>query len=156
MSDLCNLNIEEFEKFNFNGLVCPCRILNVYDGDTCTAGINWNNKYIQLRLRLKGINSPEIKPSKKLANRDEIIKQAYLAKSKMIEYCTDVIPNNCQSKADCEEIMKKNTKILYVKMYNFDAFNRVVSELYLDQDFKISINKLMIDGGYAVKFTKYK
>ena len=67
--DLCNLNIEEFEKFNFNGLVCPCRILNVYDGDTCTAGINWNNKYIQLRLRLKGINSPEIKPSKKLANR---------------------------------------------------------------------------------------
>ena len=41
-------------------------------------------------------------------------------------------------------------------MYNFDAFNRVVSELYLDQDFKISINKLMIDGGYAVKFTKYK
>lgn len=156
MTDLCELNLEDFEKFDFNGISCPCRIINIYDGDTCTAGIKWNNRYIRLKLRLKGINSPEIKPSKKLKNRDEIIKNAYLAKHKMIEYCTDISPTNCQCKTECDEIMKKNKKILYVKMYNFDAFNRVVSELYLDQDFKNSVNKLMIEGGYAAQFDKYK
>ena len=154
--DLVDLKLEDFKKFDFNGTCCPCKIIDIYDGDTCIAGIKWNNQYIQIRLRLKGINSAEMKPPKNIENRDSIIENAYLAKKKLIEYCTEESPENCKSKKECEEIMKKNKKIIYVKMYHFDTFGRVISELYLDPEYNQSINKLMVDNGYAIKFDKYE
>jgi hypothetical protein len=155
MVNLIDIEQKDFEKFDFNGICCPCKIINIYDGDTCTGGIEWNNKYIQLRFRLKGINSAEIRPPKNAINRDKIIENAYLAKKKLFEYCTDKIPDNCRLKKECDKITKVNKKIIYVKMYNFDAFGRVVSELYLDPEYKYSINELMVDSGNAVKFNKY-
>lgn len=156
MTNLVNLKLEDFEKFDFNGICCPCKILHIYDGDTTIIGINWNNRYIKLRLRLKGINSAEIKPKKNIKNRDSIIETAYLAKKKLIEYCTNRCPENCKSKEECEDIMKNNTKILHVKLYHFDNFGRVIGELYLDSEYKDCINTLMVDNGYAMKFSKYK
>lgn len=156
MTTLTDAKIEDFIKFEFNGLHGQCRILDVYDGDTCTAGIVLNDKFVQVRLRLKGINSPEIKPKKIIENRDEIIDNAYKAKQKLIELCTNITPNDCKSKKECQEIMIKNKKIVYIKMYEFDVFGRVISELFLDSEYKHCINTMMIEGNFAIKFEKYE
>lgn len=156
ISELSDLKSEKFSKFDFNGVCCPCRVIDIYDGDTCNVGIKWDDKYIQLRLRLKGINTAEIKPKKNIENRDRVIEDAYFAKKKLIEFCTDICPKDCKSKKECVEIMEKNKKILYVKMYHFDVFGRVVSELYLDSEYKQCVNTKMVDEGYAIKFDKYE
>jgi endonuclease YncB( thermonuclease family) len=58
-----------------------CKVLSVYDGDTITIAIKLDKHYFQRRVRMYGYESPEMKPLKKLKNRDEIIKNAKIAKN---------------------------------------------------------------------------
>ena len=158
MVDLVDLKLEDFQKYTFSGICCPCRIIDIYDGDTCDIGIKLDNRYIQIRLRLKDINCAELKPKHDIRDRDHVIEKAYLAKTKLIEYCTStsipISPENCKSRLECHEIMEKNRKILYTKLYDFDSFGRVIAELFLDHEYKQSVNQLMIDNGYAVRYVR--
>ena len=58
-------------------------VIKVYDGDTITIAskLPYNDSPLyRLSVRLNGIDTPEMKPSKNLPNREEHIKKAHEAK----------------------------------------------------------------------------
>ncbi len=64
----CKDELSRLEKtvdFSFTGLVCRAKVVEVYDGDTIRIRFRWGKEYPQFRVRLLGIDTPEIKPKKK-------------------------------------------------------------------------------------------
>ena len=60
-----------FEKNTF----LPCKIVHVYDGDTCTGILEKHANFYKFKIRLYGINAPEIRPLKSLPHRDAVIQE---------------------------------------------------------------------------------
>ncbi len=139
-----NLNLLEI-KGNF-------LVKSVYDGDTVTLELPINLSVFnyesidtinlqsinnpdnsiclyEIRVRLLGIDTPEMKPSKNLPNREEHIKKAIEAK----EFLSSQILN----------------KIITVKFKQNDKYGRPLVELF-NQD--ININNLMVEKGYAKSY----
>jgi endonuclease YncB( thermonuclease family) len=132
----CELNKcdKKTSKFSLDGLVKLCKIVDVYDGDTCRAVFRHNGEICKWNIRMNGYDSPEMRPSKKLENRDEIKKKAIAAKN----YLKSLIMNEKQ--------------FVYLKCGKFDKYGRLLGTLFVLQSDTISVNDTMIKNNYAYEY----
>lgn len=126
------------DKFTLEGEYKKALVVDVYDGDTITVVFKHFDSINSWKVRLLGINSPELRPSLALSNRDEIITAAKASRN----YLSGLILN----------------KIVYIHCGKFDSFGRILAYIYLSdtelvmQDTTNSVNKKMLVGGYAVEY----
>ena len=75
---LTNIDISNIKARTFAGQRRLAKVVDVYDGDTITivCKLDKTETYRRYKLRLAGIDAPEKKPSKTIANRDLHIKAA--------------------------------------------------------------------------------
>jgi endonuclease YncB( thermonuclease family) len=59
--------IENTPWLSLNGIICQCKIVDVYDADTVTIILPFNNGFYRVKCRLMGIDSAE----KRTKNLDE-------------------------------------------------------------------------------------
>lgn len=146
-----DLILDPIKKFNLLGIKGDFYVKSVYDGDTITILVpmclsvysclskdtiklisisNPNNKInmFEIRVRLMGIDTPEIKPPKNMLNREDHIKKAIEAK----EFLSELILN----------------KVITVEFLTNDKYGRPLVNLFLNDNIQ-SINNLMIQKGYA-------
>ena len=147
-----SINTLEKKKFNLDNVIGNFYVESVYDGDTITVivpveshiynmisqnqidEISDNNKlntvyFNSIKIRLLGIDTPEIKPSKDLQGRDEHIRKAKEAK----EFLSSHILG----------------KVIKVEFLSNDKYGRPLAKIYYDN---ICLNDLMIEKGYAKKY----
>ena len=67
-------------------------VVDVYDGDTCRVVFNLNNQLNKWTIRMNGYDTPEMRPSRSLENRDEIKKKAIESR----DYLKSLIMNENQ------------------------------------------------------------
>jgi endonuclease YncB( thermonuclease family) len=145
------------QTFDFDGIEGEFYVESVYDGDTITLlvpiklsvysmndkdKINLNSdtnpsnsvSLHKVKVRLFGIDTPEIKPSKKLPNREKHIAKAKEAR----DFLLNMILN----------------KIIKVKFFTNDLYGRPLVKLYaMNVELKeICLNDLMVSKGYANKY----
>ena len=148
------LDIKEIKKFDLNGITGNFYVESVYDGDTITILIPINTHIYNMissnqidessdsnssnitylhkvRLRLLGIDTPEMKPSKDLPNRQEHIEKAKAAK----EFLSGLVLN----------------KIIRVEFLSNDKYGRPLCKIYSDSHTQ-SLNDLMVTKGFAKKY----
>jgi endonuclease YncB( thermonuclease family) len=102
------------------------KVIEVYDGDTLKALMNFRNKIDLWTIRMHGYDSPEMKPLKTKNNRDKEIEMAK------------------QSKCALEnQVLNKN---VFAKIIGFDKYGRLLAELFIN---KININQWMIQNNYG-------
>lgn len=124
------------EKFSLRGEYKKALVIAVYDGDTITVVFKHFNHINLWKVRLLGINSPELRPSRKLENRNAIINAARTSR----DYLSGLILN----------------KIVYIKCGEFDSFGRILAEIYLSTEdllegkYEKSVNNLMLETNNAV------
>lgn len=120
--------------FTMNGTERWCKVIQVYDGDT--VNIVFVEKSGELRhhkLRLFGIDSPELKPSKNLENRDVVISKAQMARDFLCALILD--------------------RIVYVRFKNEEKFGRMMGDIFLSENpSDVSVNRLLVDSGHAVEY----
>tara|TARA_B100001093_G_C26435963_1_gene846000 strand:+ start:109 stop:606 length:498 start_codon:yes stop_codon:yes gene_type:complete len=139
---LNNAEFSEIPKFSLNGLRKDCKILKIYDGDTLwLASALFNNKLYRFNVRMKGYDSPEMKPSLKKSDREMEIVAAKSAK----KFLEDLILN----------------RIVNVIFYDFDKYGRPLCEIYIPKKGKkcclgarekICVNTLMIEKGHGYPY----
>ena len=110
---------------------------------------SYNNQLISLRLRLYGVDCPELKPLKKLPNRLEIIEKALLAKHYLIKKI-----ENCKFIAHIMHKEKFGRTLATIYFFNKDEKN---IECYLNiEKLKTLDNKrldlIMIKEGLGVPY----
>ena len=123
-SDLCKIlrNCDKkTKKFTLEGLIKLCKVVSVYDGDTCKVVFDHNGVINRWNVRMNGYDTPEMRPSKKLPNRDEI------KKSSSFDYLKSSVCNEDQ--------------LVYIKL---NLINRLLGDIYINKDDEESVNNLMI------------
>ena len=136
-------------EFTLNELVTMGKIVEVYDGDTCKIILMNNNNLLKFTCRLNFIDCPEMKPLKTKINRELEIRDAILARNRLIQLGTncECNLNNILPKAQIKELLKTNTKIVKIKCYKFDKYGRLLVEVFANGE--KSINNILVEEKYA-------
>ena len=146
------LETNEYKNFDLHGITGDFYVESVYDGDTITILVpikthiynmtlsnqidvmsdsnSSNTVYLhKIRVRLLGIDTPEMKPPKNMPNREAHIEKANAAK----EFLSNMILN----------------KIVKVEFLSNDKYGRPLCKIYLISQ---CINDLMVEKGFAKKY----
>ncbi len=154
-----SLDKTNHKKFNLDNLKGKYYVKSVYDGDTVTIlipmcisqyqfkqedvtsidQINIDIKsdtnpekkiyYWEVRVRIFGIDTPEMKPSKNLPNRETHIKKAHEAK----DFLSSMILN----------------KVIYCEFMQNDKYGRPLIKIFYNNK---NISEIMIEKGYAKSY----
>ena len=122
-------------KFSLEGQYKLCKVVDIYDGDTCRVVFNHNGYIHKWNIRMNGYDTPEMRPSKLLPNRDEIKKKAKESKN----YLKSIISNS-------------EDQLVYLKCGTFDKYGRLLGDMFINRDDTNSVNQLMIDKGYGYEY----
>lgn len=117
--------------FSFNNCKTLAKIVEVYDGDTCTIVFFLNKRIIKYKCRMLGYDSPEMKPLKSIENRNEIIEKAKNARNFFIS------------------LLKESDFIVDITMGKFDKYGRILATMSNKMG---NINELMIQNGHGVPY----
>ena len=134
-----NSNLEtlnEFDKktptFSLKDTFKMCKIVDVYDGDTVRGVFENNGVYNKWTIRMYGYDSPEIRPSRKLENRDEIKRKAKESR----DYLKSKILG----------------KTIFLHCLDFDKYGRVLANIYSEEMGNKSINDHMVEMNYGYPY----
>lgn len=134
-SKLASINIETAPKpFTMNGRELWCKVISVYDGDTVNlVFLDGPGLLKHYRLRLYGVDTPEMKPPKNAENRANIIESAKNAREFLAE--------------------KVENKIVFVRFKAEEKYGRLMGDIYLsNQPYEQSVNSMLIESGHALPY----
>ncbi len=120
---LVPMSISQFEFKESDELITDDKLLINFSTDSNTKKLI---SFYEIRIRIYGIDTPEMKPSKNLPNREEHIKKAHQAK----DYLSFMVLN----------------KIIYCEFMQNDKYGRPLAKLYYQNK---SISDIMIENGFA-------
>ena len=125
--ELSKYNFENTEEFSLNNLITEARIVDIYDGDTCTCIIPFNNSYYKFNIRLEGIDTCEMK-----SKDDKQKKLALEAKKRLcclISNDLDNIDINITRK-ELRKLLNEKCYIIKIKCGEFDKYGRLLAYLF--------------------------
>jgi endonuclease YncB( thermonuclease family) len=129
--------------FSFNGLVTYGKAVDFYDGDTFNIIISYYDLLYHFKARMFGYDSPEMKPSLSLENREEVKKNALVAKNRLME----LLGSKEYFKAHCHEFDKYGR--LLVSVFIKDRDDGEDDGVY---DFNKSVNGQMVREGHGYSY----
>jgi endonuclease YncB( thermonuclease family) len=135
--DLCKIlkNCDKkTKKFTLEGKTKLCKVVSVYDGDTCNVVFDHNGVINRWNVRMNGYDTPEMRPSKSLLNRDEIKKKAIASR----DYLKSLVYNEEQ--------------LVYIKCGGFDKYGRLLGDIYINENDTESVNCLMVKNGHGYEY----
>lgn len=112
--------------FSFNNKNFEVRVIDIYDGDTCTVVFKIMKEYYSFKIRLANIDTSELK------SQNEQTKQlAYKARARLFELITGfrLVDINI-SRKEMRNIL--NEKVYKIKLVcgNFEKYGRILGTLY--------------------------
>jgi len=141
----------EIPFFDLKGNTYDVKVVDVYDGDTCTVVFKLGDKFTKFKVRCLGYDSPEMKPSKGIKDREKLIDLAYIARNYFILRST-----NCEldikkhhNKHEILELLDSNTKIIKLKSHGWDKYGRLLGEFFVDN---VNLNEEMISKNHGYKY----
>jgi endonuclease YncB( thermonuclease family) len=128
---------KETKEFSLEGKFKKCKVVDVYDGDTCKVVFYCRGKLDKWVIRMADYDTPEMRPRLDNPRRNEIIVNARRSR----DYLTNLIMNN---------------RLVYIKCGKFDKYGRLLGTIYLKKDNGIldnSVNQLMVKYNYAIPYS---
>tara|TARA_E500000331_G_C17244447_1_gene708530 strand:+ start:1432 stop:1905 length:474 start_codon:yes stop_codon:yes gene_type:complete len=147
-SPLAHITNYTTPDFTLNGLNTICKVLDAYDADTVTVGIELRGFGItKITCRLLGIDTPEMR-----GGTDHSKHLAICARNRLIYIVSGVMLDN-DTKYSREYIRGKldsSRKLMRCMFGNTDKYERHLITLY--DEYGINVNELLITEGHAKKY----
>ena len=99
---------------SMDGIKSKAKVVGVYDGDSITIVMKYNNKLDKFKIRMTGYDAPEMRPAKTSKNKEAEVEQAKAAKELLKEKILD--------------------KIVMLHCHEFDKYGRLLGTVYLKED----------------------
>ncbi len=132
--------------FSFNGLVTYGKAVDFYDGDTFNIIISYYDLLYHFKARMFGYDSPEMKPSLSLENREEVKKNALVAKNRLME----LLGSKDYFKVHCHEFDKYGRLLVSVFVKDHDDNDEEEDDgVY---DFNKTVNGQMVREGHGYSY----
>ncbi len=132
------LNIDDFKKYNYyncetlfqSGYKTIARVVDIYDGDTCTVIIYYSSKYIKYNVRLYGIDTCELK-SKKDKNKEF----AYKARHRLYNLITNKNLEFYECKrTEIRKILNEDVYLVNLDILSLDKYGRLLANVWKYDD----------------------
>jgi endonuclease YncB( thermonuclease family) len=125
---------ENTPNYSYENLKKIIKVLKVIDGDTLDIALYYDatGKIFKHRVRLYGIDTPEMHPALSNPERLKEIGEAKLARDALVQR------------------LEENDNLLVAHFHKFDKYGRLMATLYDKQG--DDINKWMIASGYAQEY----
>ena len=152
--DLCHATFETHPEFTLESpRRVPAKLLKIYDGDTAWVSIN-SPLRATFRVRLVGVDTPEMRQPADLANRDELKRRAYAARNRLAQLATDVQIDLAseEKRAPWDALISTNTLTIFAVFGPPDKYGRALATLYRGANDEASINEILIQEGHAVAY----
>ena len=117
---------KDIKLFSFNGINTYAQICDIYDGDTFKIIFFLDKKIIKHKIRLMGIDTPELR------TKDE-----------------DEKKRGYEAKHFLEDIVKQHNNIMKVKLYDFDKYGRLLCDVYTNKGERVTDILIKNNHGYA-------
>lgn len=134
-----NFNDTNTPLFSFNGVNGMSRVVDITDGDTIKAIINFKGDYYKIIVRLNNIDTCETK-SKCEANKNLGIN----AKKRLYNLITNKTIETNDKKLIKKEL-NDNCYLIYLKCYDFDKYGRVLGDIYKNENDDLSFSSILIN-----------
>ena len=125
-----------------SGQLIPAKVLEVYDGDTLTAAVEIAaNTFYSFRVRLEGVDTPELRPSLSEPNRAAIVAAAERARDFVRSLVLD--------------------KVVLISCNGIDKYGRTIGHVHLSEtssaepgaaEMSRTVNELLIEKGLAKRY----
>lgn len=125
---------DEFRNYTFDNCrklfeqeyLTVARVVDIYDGDTCTIVMKFNDVYNKFTVRLNGIDTCEMK-AKSADNK----RKAYLARDRLYTLITnDAIPNNSIPRKMIRDVLNREVYLINLCVTGTDKYGRLLADLY--------------------------
>lgn len=143
-----NYTLENTPKLFGDNKYYHVRVLDVYDGDTITVALKLNNKIYQFKLRLMGIDTPEMK-----SDNHKINEAAYKARNRLFDLITNITINNTIKRKETEQLLSKKIYMITIKTYGLDMYGRILADLYPYNNISHkSFSEILLNENLAYKY----
>ena len=152
INKLKEIKNSDINQYSLDGMTMHGKVVDIYDGDTCKIVLLNDNKLQKFNCRLSGLDTPEMKPSLKKANRDKEIIHAKQCRNRLIQLVTNCdcdILNSSITKKNVKKLLEINSKIITIKCGEFDKYGRLLVRLYSDETTEEEVNQILINEGFA-------
>jgi endonuclease YncB( thermonuclease family) len=151
---LSNYNINNVSKFTLENMFIECRVIDMYDGDTCTCIIPLLDNFYKFNIRLADIDTCEIK-SKHSENKNLGVE----ARKRLCSLISDDLLNIELDISRKELVKLLNTKcyILKIRCGSFDKYGRLLGWLFnndatIETPNEQSFNYILLNEKLAYKY----
>lgn len=137
----------------FTNVNTTVRVVDIYDGDTCTVVIKFNNEFFKHTVRLCGIDTCEMK-SKDDNNKNNAIN----ARNRLYELVTKckLEPKNGSSKNysrnEIRKLLNSNVYLCHLKIKSLDKYGRFLANMYCDENSTESFSDIMLKEHLAYNY----
>lgn len=136
VADIQAVDPEKIPIFSFKGRAFIARIVDIYDGDTCTVLFKFNGEVLKYKVRAYGYDCAEMKPKKDDPNREKEKALAVAARNRFIE------------------LVGGTDTVVRIECLEFDKYGRILAYFYPlvvtpKPDHSNSINQIMITEGHG-------
>lgn len=137
--------------FSLAGTRTWARVVDVYDGDTCTLVLPLKDDFFKFQCRMHGIDTCELK------DRDQEYKQrAQAARARLVELVTGSrIPASDAlelSRGALRFRLSETDFLVFTECLEFDKYGRLLVRLYSDDAAPDSLATMLIREGLGVEY----
>jgi endonuclease YncB( thermonuclease family) len=138
--------------FSLNGTEHRARVVSVYDGDTIQCAIMLAGVPRRFRVRLDGIDCPEMKPPLKQAGRLVEQKAAKASRARLIEMIVDSTERRDNySEAETTGLLLGTPLLVDLHCKAFDKYGRLLADVF-PTDSDMSLSNQMVRERMAVRY----
>jgi endonuclease YncB( thermonuclease family) len=134
----------------FTNINTTVRVVDIYDGDTCTVVIKYNDEYFKHSVRLCGIDTCEMK-SKDTVNKTN----AMLARNRLYELVTNSkleTKKTNYTRNEIRKLLNSNVYLCYIKIKSLDKYGRFLANMYSDDKSVESFSDTMLKEKLAYSY----
>lgn len=152
MSALHSASFENTPTFSLENKVVTAKCLDLYDGDTGTFAIELYDTVYKFKMRLSGIDTPEMRPPKNQSDRDIEKKAARYVRNRLLQLLLheneEVDLKKKYSKNEIRKKLAKHGRTVFLQCGKAGKFGRCLIKIFLCEedlaDKNKSLNKILI------------
>ncbi len=147
--NLAQMTFDSVTRYSdmFKGKVFTCKVVDVYDGDTCTVIMNINEHqhnqqasnttHVQFTIRLLGIDTAEMTDK---SHKHEALE----ARDMLIYHTTGIKVAKGASRKECRELLSKSTKCTQITCDTLDKYGRLLGSFSSLQEKGKTVNEILL------------
>ena len=136
-------SVPVFSLNNFEGYA---KITSVYDGDTFNACLQLHGRILKFKFRTIGYDSPEMKPSLSMQNRDQHVVMAKAARERFKVLCgfDDREGPRWWNPFICRN---RVNGLIWIRCFKNDKYGRPLVKVFRRRSDTVSVNDRMLNSG---------